>query len=47
MLLPKAREHSMHILGWLILTIVTANIGLLAMHSRILYIEKKKKDKDT
>ena len=47
MLLPKAREHSLHILGWLILTILTANIGLLAMHSRILYIEKKKKEKDS
>ena len=47
MLLPKAREHSLHIFGWLILTLVTANIGLLAMLSRILYIEKKKKDKDS
>ena len=46
MLLPKAREHSMHILGWLTFTLLTANIGLLAMLSRILYIDKKKKDKD-
>lgn len=40
-LLPKAKSHGMRLPLWIIFILCTGCIGLLAMASRVLYLEQK------
>lgn len=43
LILPRARAVGMNIVFWFIFVVATANIGLLAMLARILYLEEDRK----
>lgn len=44
LILPRAREVNLNVVAWLVFVLVTANIGLLAMLSRVLYLEEQKRN---